>query len=1052
MSFRKFGACAALIFGLCLTACGGHTHDTATSLNGAPNVIRSTPAVLTATPPEPGLAGQLPSIPAPEYLTMPRITASIDAGALGSEYTSHGGDVTLDGTQAKFVSTPQHVSWAIYSFGGDPGEVISALNYVVTGLDPGEKVYCAISDYVTNRWLFIPLQPGGTVNFSLPSSAPGAYQSSMGNTTVMFAAFGGDAFELSNLSLTYANRHSITGKVLDKTGAPVAGVTIKTPVGSLSTVTDASGDYTLAGLPDGDWPVLATLNGWTFYPQPVFVSIAGADGVAGDLLGDPHGARFTATDLLPGNNSLQSAPLWDFAANGPLHESVSADDDFLDVYSFVVSTPGHYVLKYSNPDRNIFGPEFAVFTQQVDGVYFAEDIYTGEVALDFTVTTAPQTIRFLLAAVGGGGNYTISLDQQPVGRLGLYMKSGAAIRAGGIVQVVRADDGIETDYFTRSPISNNTIASVYDRSYPIGAVTATPVLPNHTFTPASADLTVTDSSTVASQIFTFTPPAIADSYEPNNDLATAHAITLPYNSPDPLQVTADYGGDYQDFFKVTPAAGLGLRATVLYSALPSESTGTPRIKISIKDHLGDDASNTFPITGGVVAEASQLTDGNPYYIVVAANPSTPADAENISYALQASSYAAHRFQIGARVGGVNPVDGMKFDVYDPTFTSRYQIDNNTADYLTPARYVPSGSQFRVDCYRAGTPFDRLTQTVTVTADTTLNFDAPSLGPDSHEPNGTFATASPLAFLPVSVDATFSAFDDSYDYYSFGPGDGRPFKIELTNCDPGVGLNVAMFDSTSARIGNHNLIAPGTAMYMPNDGNPGQAINIGLYNDYSFAYSIKISNADAYKISGVVKNTALAGLDGVVVNETTGTRAYSVAGSGGAYSFDELLAPGTYMLACYAIGYAPALVEQSVTISTLDATANFQTFTATVDDNYEPNNTPATAFGIAINTDYSAAADTESLGDFDYYQVPLSRGDQVRITVTPQNQWEKAEVVLLDQYSAGTNEDIVSSTGVGGVREIDYTAPADTNYVIKVTGGYGFSSDAGRYTLRVQKVN
>jgi hypothetical protein len=1015
--------------------------------------MRATPAALTATPPAPGLAGQLPALPTPQPMVMPRITASVDAGALGSVYTGHGGDVTQAGTAAQFNSGANQVAWAIYQFGGTPGEVISGGSYTITGLDAGETVYVAISDYVANHWMFLPLADGSDVTFTLPNASPGAYQSALGNTSLLIAAFGGDSWKLEHVSLTYGDRHNITGTVLDKTGNPVPGVTIRTPVGSLSTVTDSSGNYTLAGLPDGDWPILATLDGWTFYPQPQMVTVSGADAVAGDLLGDPHGAHFDATETLPDNNHIQNAPFWDFAANGPLHESVSADSDYLDVYKFSVPAAGKYVLYYSNPDRNILSPVFAVIDPSVTSIVFAEDIYRGEEGISFTVSDPSQPLIFLFAGSGGGGKYTMTLSQQPTGLLGAYMQNGADYRFQGLMQVMRHSDGMETDYFTRSPLQNGTVLALYDRSYPVGDVTVTPLLPNHTFTPAAADLTVAASGTVANQVFSFTPPAVADSYEPNDSIGTAHDLgALPFNSAVPLQITADGSGDYQDVYKVTPAAGLGLRVDVLYTQVPGESIGSPRITLNIEDSSSHPVSTSYSTPDGLSADMTELTDGSPYYIILDAYPSYPPDKAVINYGLQVQSFAAHRFQIGARVGGVNPVDGMKFVVYDQDFASRYVATNETADFLTPARYVPDGTQLRVDCFRGGTPFDGMTQRVTVTSDTTLQFDAANLGQDSHEPNGTFATANTLGFLPATVSATYGAFDDTDDFYAFGPGDGKPFKIELTSCAPGVGLSLYLKDSAGSPIGSARLAKVGDTVYMPNDGNPHQAFDVGTLNDYAFPYTLTISNSDAYKVSGVLKNDALTGIDGVVVNRTTGAVAIAAASSGGSYSFQFPLGPGSYDLVAYALGYAPDVQEQNVNITTADATVNFLNFTASGDDNFEPNNTAATAHPIALDTDYVASAHNIAAADVDYYSIPLTLGDQVRITATPEHEWEGVTLTLHDLYSSGYNEDLVGRVTTNGTQQVDYTAVSTANYIIEVDGAGPTGNNAARYALRVHKVN
>ena len=58
--------------------------------------------------------------------------------------------------------------------------------------------------------------------------------------------------------MTLATGGDIAGRVLDKLGKPVADATVSISPLDRETLTDASGDYLLAGIPDGRWKVEAT--------------------------------------------------------------------------------------------------------------------------------------------------------------------------------------------------------------------------------------------------------------------------------------------------------------------------------------------------------------------------------------------------------------------------------------------------------------------------------------------------------------------------------------------------------------------------------------------------------------------------------------------------------------------------------------------------------------------------------------------------------------------------------------------------------------------------
>jgi hypothetical protein len=70
-------------------------------------------------------------------------------------------------------------------------------------------------------------------------------------------------FKFSNCGGTVTT-YTISGQVTTSTGVGIGSVTVST--GSVSTTTDASGNYTLANLASGSYTITPSRSGYTFSP------------------------------------------------------------------------------------------------------------------------------------------------------------------------------------------------------------------------------------------------------------------------------------------------------------------------------------------------------------------------------------------------------------------------------------------------------------------------------------------------------------------------------------------------------------------------------------------------------------------------------------------------------------------------------------------------------------------------------------------------------------------------------------------------------------------
>lgn len=1019
---------------LSLAACGGRTRLPLTAAAQPLAIAKLAPA-----PAAPEVASGLPGLPQDQRLNPLRMTASANATQAGDAYTYASSGLIAGGGTAQLNSSANSVAWTIYLFGGTPGEAITDCGYAVSGLDPGETVFCAISDYQHQRWAFLPTASQANASFTLPDPGAGHYQSPLGNTWIAVATFGGTQVDLTSVHVTYTNRHSVSGQIVDKLGAAVPGVTVATTFAGVTTTTDASGNYTLAGLADGVWPIMASLDGWAFYSDPTYVVMAGADLTAPMIVGDPHGSRFTAKDLLAGNNSARTAPVFDLAS-GPLTETISADDDPLDFYRFTVQTPGTYILRFANPQRDIHAPFVSV--SDIDNNYISSSaaIFAGDVGVSFTVNDTPRDLIVEVRAAAGGGTYTLTLLPEPGCLFGGALANGLSWIGGGTMDMTYTASGHVTTYFLDEILTSNGADVVYDDALPAGAVTVAPQLAGYTFAPLSAALTLAPGPLQVAQ-FGFTPPAAADSFEPNNTTATATSIALPYVSAVPLQVSGLPGGDTADYYKFSPTAGKGFVAQV---SAPNVSPERGAVFATLLDHNFNNVGTMWTSPQGVAVFSNVLADGNVYYLLVT---SLASANELISYSLLAAEFDGYQLQFKAAIPNPpTPLDNARFVIFAQDFNRLYTTYSG-ADGRTAPLIVPDGTQLRVDCYRYGMALDSTTQLVTMPpADTVVEFSAPDQGDDALEPNGDYYPTLPQQALPLSLSATISDDTDAADIYKISAGDGRPLHIVLSTAST-QHFYVFLYDETQGYVGSALLRGPLDQLYLPNDGNDGQYVRVELAERGEAHYNLAVDTADAYAISGFVQNTIAVGLTGVVTVESTHEQAISNGFGGGDFHINSLYPPGTYTLAAFVTGFGPTPDEKQVTITNADASVTFNSFMASPHDNYEPNDSAAQATAIAYSTPYTASVSSITGNDgLDYYKLAMGAGDRVRIKLTVDAPWEMPSLYLLGPYVDGGWQGLPATlVGTNTVWTVDYTTPEARTAYLYVNG-------EAHYTLQADKLN
>jgi alpha-amylase len=178
--------------------------------------------------------------------------------ALGTYYTYYNA-VTIDNTDSwYFRGTPN--SWGVTEMTFNAAENRYELEVTFGTDNPRYKI--SHSGDEQNWSEAYPSQD------KLVTDGPGRY-------LVMFDA----ASKTPSHQKIIEDTYSISGTVVDDTGAPFSGVTVS--AGSKQASTDASGNYTISGLVDGQYTVNPSLPGVIFIPESRQVTISGSN--VGDI-------------------------------------------------------------------------------------------------------------------------------------------------------------------------------------------------------------------------------------------------------------------------------------------------------------------------------------------------------------------------------------------------------------------------------------------------------------------------------------------------------------------------------------------------------------------------------------------------------------------------------------------------------------------------------------------------------------------------------------------------------------------------------------------------
>ena len=148
------------------------------------------------------------------------------------------------------------------------GQVRDGSGNPLAGVTLSDGAHSAISD-AGGGYTIADLLPGAyTIS---PSKSGYTFAPADINVAVSNANVGGQNFTGTRIPSTY----TISGRMLDSTGAGLAGVAVSD--GTRSTLSDASGNYSISGVPAGSYTLTPNKSGYTFTPATIAVTVSDAN-------------------------------------------------------------------------------------------------------------------------------------------------------------------------------------------------------------------------------------------------------------------------------------------------------------------------------------------------------------------------------------------------------------------------------------------------------------------------------------------------------------------------------------------------------------------------------------------------------------------------------------------------------------------------------------------------------------------------------------------------------------------------------------------------------
>ena len=187
------------------------------------------------------------------------------------------------------------------------------------------------------------------------------------NVSLVDADAGGINFTATQL------KYSISGKVINYLGEPMAGVTISDDLGH-TVLTNATGDYTLDGYPYGYYVVTPSRIGYYFTPAYEAVTVLDNHRTGIDFVGTPDGTLFRISGVI---KDADEVPIPEVSVTDGLGQTVMTNEN--GEYTLIDLPAGDYTI---TPEKSgyIFEPISQLVTISITDVssinFLAKKVYT----------------------------------------------------------------------------------------------------------------------------------------------------------------------------------------------------------------------------------------------------------------------------------------------------------------------------------------------------------------------------------------------------------------------------------------------------------------------------------------------------------------------------------------------------------------------------------------------------------------------------------------------------------------------------------------------------
>ena len=1015
--------CLAILVLCAICSCSG-SKDSSVALADQSRLIAP---VLPADSPAAGIFNA--ALPSDGEFNPTRVPAVSSLSQTGMEFDSASGNVSIDGSDAAFAPAGD-VEYAIWRFPGAPADSVGQLNVALDSAAPGSLYWIGIADYSTGRWSRWSSAGDGASYEDSINGSPGQHSSPAGYIYVAVLTDQSAGFKVASVTIEYLQRFNISGVVLDMQDQPLADALVTTNLlDPQSVLSGPDGSFTLNGIPNGSWAVMATLDGYEFFPAATMINVDNADLTDIELRGNPRISGFVENSAYEPNNYFSNS--YDMGA-GPLTDaSISVLDDDTDYYEFSIASAGFHYIQFLG-DAGILFPQLQLYNDESVNTNNSSSSVLHSASWVGYYFQRPGNYYVEVSCEGGGGSYDLSLHSGETVTLSLSMIDYGDPGDG--------DDGLyeelyntvvqlEYDDFTSVMISSGTgsISSNYVAPLP---ATVRPVDPHYTFTPETV---VHDFSggPLTGLDFNFHADAPVDDMEPNDDKLTATPLALPLSAP----VEGFIGGydlsnnDHYDFFSFEVQEGkhVMFRARFPENTLTNfESGGYFTFRDSADTNVSTDDFSDYSLQ---MRTYNPLSAGT-YYLELF------MEGNLMPYELEVYQYDPVYLSAFYELDGT-PLEDCRLTVLS---ADQENLGDETSGAGLAEIYTPfmPGERIFVHHERFGMDFEPAYEWVQFTDNDVQLSPLASMALDAYEPNDNFDNPAAQG-LPVDLEASLGGADsaDNYLFTIEDPGTSIVIDIKTDGQDVKVrtkimlaSANVLLHDNTGT--GNH-------IFYYRADTAGDYVIEIKPASSGEFLYNLGVDKAgfDVYKISGTIDNgEPTEGYSrSYIVNHTNGESRESGNGS--------------YLIGYYPDGdydiqwqianriISPAGV-QTVSVAGADTV---QDFTSVYDDKdlHEPNDNSSDAVVVALPMAFNASLDYENdylasgYDSSDYYKFVAPTNGVFEVKVTPQAGSPTNFSLAFSEDSWFNEVNFGKINPATGTRLTRYPVTSGLTYYIRVAG-------------------